>query len=108
MSSKHLKQSIVHRQLDSKLKFLGMEALDLLCVMLFAGIMNLLFGKTSLALYLVFLFPFFMAVGLYMGKIGKPENYLLHLLKFYTTSGLYSAGMCGKFETQRKMSICHD
>ena len=93
-----LEQSTVHRQLDTKLKVLGMEALDLLLVLLFAGVMNVLFGQTALALYLVFLLPLVLAFGLYLGKRGKPAGYLLHLLKFGTTPGFYSAGQAGKLE----------
>ena len=100
-----LEQSTVHRQLDTKLKVLGMEALDLLLVLLFAGVMNVLFGQTALALYLVFLLPLVLAFGLYLGKRGKPAGYLLHLLKFRTTPGFYSAGQVGELETQRQKKI---
>ena len=100
-----LEQSTVHRQLDTKLKVLGMEALDLLLVLLFAGGMNVLFGQTALALYLVFLLPLVLAFGLILSKRGKPDKYLLHLLKFGTTPGFYSAGQVGELETQRQKKI---
>ena len=83
----------------------GLEAHDLLFILLFAAIMNLLFGTTYLAPYLVFIFPTMMAGALYLIKRNKPENYLVHLLKYKMTPGVYSAGCMGTFEPKRKKRI---
>lgn len=100
-----LKTSTVHRNLDAKLKIVGMEVHDLLFVLLFASVMNLLFGKTSAAIYLVFLLPLFMAGVLFLAKRNKPDRYLIHLIRYHLSPGFYSAGECGaKYEfMQRKI-----
>ena len=87
-----LKQSTVHRKLDAKLKIGGMEAPDILGVLIFAAIMNLFFGRTSFAFVFVILLPLILLVVLYYGKRGKPDGFLIHMLRFYLTTGYYSAG----------------
>lgn len=101
----NLDTSRVHRRLDAKIKIMGLEAPDLLFILLFAAIMNLIFGTTSLALYLVFILPSVMAVTLYIVKRNKPENYLVHLIKYKMTPGVYSSGHMGKWESKRKRRI---
>ena len=82
-----LNQYQTYRNLDSKLKILGMSALDLIVVLLFASVMNLIFGQTSLAPYFVFLLPSLMAFILYVGGRNKPDDYLVHLLRYYLDEG---------------------
>lgn len=91
-----LRTSTVHRNLDSKLKILGMEAQDLIFIMLFASVMNLIFGKTALSFVLVFIVPLIMGIILFFAKRGKPENYLIHLIRYYVTSGYYSCALDSK------------
>lgn len=87
-----LKSSTVHRNLDARLKIVGMEVHDLLFILLFASVMNLLFGRTALAIYLVFLFPLALATVLFLAKRNQPDKYLIHLFRFYMSPGFYSAG----------------
>lgn len=91
-----LEKSIVHRKLDSKLKIVGLEIHDLLFVLLFAAIMNLIFGRSVLGFYLVFVLPSLMAIVLYIAKRNKPDNFLIHYLRYYLNSGTLSAGENGK------------
>lgn len=100
-----LNTSRVHRRLDAKLQIVGLEAHDLLFVLLFASIMNLIFGSTFLALYLVFILPLIMAATLYLVKRNKPPHFLIHFFKYKLTPGLYSCGNEGKFEIQRRRRI---
>lgn len=88
----NLKESTVHRKLDAKLKIGGMEAPDILGVLIFASVMNLFFGRTSLAFVFVIILPLILLVVLYVGKRGKPEGFLIHLARFYLTTGYFSAG----------------
>ncbi|MCB9092875.1 MAG: hypothetical protein H6621_00075 [Halobacteriovoraceae bacterium] len=87
-----LHSSRIHRNLDAKLKIAGLEAPDLLFVLIFAAIMNLFFGETSLAIPLVLVLPSILLLILYFGKRNKPESFLVHLLRFYLTPGFLSAG----------------
>ncbi|PIP89074.1 MAG: hypothetical protein COW01_15935 [Bdellovibrionales bacterium CG12_big_fil_rev_8_21_14_0_65_38_15] len=100
-----LNQSIIHRKLDSKLKIVGLEVHDLLFVLLFAAIMNLIFGQTTLGFYLVFVVPLLMAFVLFITKRNKADGYLIHLIRFYVDSGKYSAGMRSKNHEAKRMKI---
>jgi len=101
-----LRTSRVHRKLDSRLKILGLEIMDLLAVMGLAATNNLFLGRTSFAPVFVILMPLSLAVVLYFVKRNKPENYLLHLLKYLSSPGFYSAGAINtKLEEKRKALI---
>jgi hypothetical protein len=97
-----LNQSLVHRKLDSKLKIVGLEVHDLLFVLLFAAIMNLIFGQTTIGFYLVFVAPGIMAATLFVAKRNKPDGFLVHLIKYYSNSGALSAGDKGKNTTLKE------
>ncbi len=86
----------MHRKLDAKFKIGSMEASDILGILIFAAIMNLLFGRTSFAFPFVIILPLILLIILYLGKRGKPDGFLVHIAKFYLTSGYFSAG-----ETQK-------
>ena len=100
-----LSTSSVHRKLDAKLKIAGLEAPDLLFVMIFAAVMDLFFGRTQLALPLVIVLPSIMLLVLYVGKRDKPDGFLIHLARFYLTPGFLSAGAESKFEDQMRNPI---
>lgn len=100
-----IQTSSVHRKLDAKLKIAGLEAPDLLFVLIFAAVMNLFFGRTSLALPLVLVLPSVMLLVLYIGKRDKPDSFLIHLARFYLTPGFFSAGEESKFEDQMRKPI---
>ena len=101
-----LKTSRVHRKLDARLKILGLEIMDLLAIMMLAAVNNLLLGRMKFAPVFVILVPAIMAAVLYIVKTDKPENYLLHLLRYLSSPGLYSAGLRNeKLEEKRKELI---
>jgi len=87
-----LKISQVHRRLDAKFKIGGVEASDLLGVLLLAAVMNLVLGRVPYGAVLIFGIPAALFVGLYFGKRGKPDGYLQHALKFYLSTGALRAG----------------
>ena len=82
-----LKTSQVHRKLDAKFKVGGVEASDLLGVLLLAAVMNLILGRVPYSAVFIFGIPAALFVGLYFGKRGKPDGYLMHALKFYVSPG---------------------
>lgn len=100
-----LNSSRVYRNLDAKLKVAGLEAPDLLFVLIFAAMMNLIFGNTSLVFPLVIVLPSLILLLLFFGKRNKPEDYLVHLIRFYITPGFYSAGEAPKQIEQMKLKI---
>lgn len=87
-----LKTSAVHRNLDAKFKIGGVEAADLLAVLLTGAVMNLIFGRLSIGPIFIFGVPGILFCALYFGKRGKPEGYLMHALKFFISSGELRAG----------------
>ena len=87
-----LKTSQVHRRLDAKFKVGGVEAADLLGVLILAAVMNLFLGRVPYGAVFIFGIPAALFVGLYFGKRGKPDGYLAHAIKFYLSSGALRAG----------------
>ncbi len=87
-----LKTSTVHRKLDAKFKIGGIDATDLLAVLLLGAVMNLFFGRLSIGPIFMFGFPAILFFVLYFGKRGKPDGYLLHAIKYYLSPGELRAG----------------
>ncbi len=81
----------VSKCLDKKLKVFGFEVMDLLALFLTISILNFIFGKTDLKLVLVWMPSLALAATLYFSKRGKPENYLIHWLRFQYFASFYSA-----------------
>lgn len=100
-----LRASKIYRKLDAKWKIGGLELPDLLCVLIFAATMNLFFGRTFLQIPLVFVLPIVMAVIFYFGKRGKPDGFLIHLIRYYLTPGFYSAGKESQNEQTKRGKI---
>lgn len=86
-----LKVTSVSTSLDKKLLILGYEIPDLLAIFFTLAILNFLFGRTTNALALVWAPTLLLAVALRYGKRGKPDNYLLHLARYYLSPGIYHA-----------------
>jgi len=87
-----LDRSTVHRNLDASMKIGGLELFDLLGVLLLAAVMNLVFGKTNLSFWMVFVLPSTTGLILYFGKRNKPENYLKHLIRYLVLPGAFASG----------------
>lgn len=86
-----LDSSVVHRNLDTKLKIVGLEALDLLLVLMLSAMMGLFFDGGKLGFIFVFLVPVTLLGSLFVIKRNKPDGYIKDVLKFYLTRGHYSA-----------------
>jgi hypothetical protein len=100
-----LKTSRVHRKLDTQLKILGFEIMDLLAIMMFAAVNNLLLGRFKIAPIFVIIIPAILAAVLYVVKRDKPENYLLHLIRYKFSPGFYSAGLKNKILEEKRRSF---
>jgi ABC-type multidrug transport system fused ATPase/permease subunit len=86
-----LDSSVVHRNLDTKLKIAGLEALDLLLVLVLSAIMGLFFDGGKFGFIFIFILPITLLVSLFLIKRSKPDGYIKDILKFYITRGHYSA-----------------
>jgi len=87
-----LERSSVHRKLDAKFKIGGVDATDIIAVLLLAGVMNLFFGRMSLGPIFIFGPAGILFLVLYYGKRGKPDGFLASALKYYLSSGRILAG----------------
>lgn len=81
----------VSRCLEKKMMVMGFEIPDLLAIFLSLSVLNFLFGSTELKIPLVWVPAFSLAFVLRFVKRGKPENYLVHWLRFQFQPGVISA-----------------
>jgi hypothetical protein len=72
----------VSRCLDKKLVLFGFEIPDLLAIFFVLSVLNYLLGWTGHRFFFVWCPSIALALTLRLGKRGKPENYLIHWLKF--------------------------
>jgi len=100
-----LNTSTTQRGLSVQMKIGGFEALDLISCLILCAVLNLIFGKMSFGLPIVFGLPAFFLTCLYFGKRGKPDDYLKHLIKFYITTGFHSAAQESPYEHKLKRKI---
>jgi len=86
-----LKTVPVSKCLDKKLMIAGFEIPDLLAIFLTLSLLNFIFGQTSFRFALVWLPTAALALILRVGKRGRPENYLIHWIRFQIAPGTFSA-----------------
>ncbi len=86
-----LDSSVVHRNLDTKIKIVGLEALDLLLVLVLSSVMGLFFDGGKFGFLFVFLVPVTLLFSLFIIKRNKPDGYIRDVFKFYVSRGHYSA-----------------
>lgn len=70
---------------------MGFEIPDLLAIFLSLSVLNFLFGGTDLKIPLVWVPAVSLAIVLRFVKRGKPENYLIHWLRYQLKPGVISA-----------------
>jgi hypothetical protein len=86
-----LRTAPVSKCLEKKLTLAGFEVPDVLAIFLTLSVLNFVFGQTNLKVVFVWLPTLALAAVLRFGKKGKPDNYLLHWLRFQVKPGTYSA-----------------
>ena len=86
-----LKTTSVAKCLDKKLLIFGFEVPDVLAIFLTLSVLNFIFGQTPLKIIFVWLPTLALTLVLKYGKKGKPDNYLVHWLKFQMKPGTYRA-----------------
>ncbi len=86
-----LKMTPVSRCLEKKMMIFGFEVPDLLFIFMTLSILNFLFNETDFKLLLIWLPTLSLAGTLRFTKRGKPDNYLVHWLRFQIRPGVLSA-----------------
>ena len=88
-----LKVVPVSRCLDKKMMIMGFEVPDLLIIFLTMSVLNFLFGSTAMKWLLVWVPSATLVAVIRFSKRGKPENYLVHWLRFQIKPGILCAFM---------------
>lgn len=86
-----LRSEPTSQSLEKKLLIAGFEVPDILTIFLLLSILNFTFGHTHYKLFLVWLPVVLSATVLRLGKRGKPDNYMVHFVKFHFRPKYYSA-----------------
>lgn len=86
-----LKTSQVYRALQKKTLVFGFEIVDLFAVFLLLAFLNLILKTVAYKFIWTWGPALGLALFLRIGKAGKPENYLLHLARFYFLPPVFSA-----------------
>jgi hypothetical protein len=86
-----LKTSEVYRALQKKTLVFGFEIVDLFVVFSLLAFLNLILRGVAYKFIWTWGPAMGLALFLRMGKAGKPENYLLHLARFYFLPPVFSA-----------------
>lgn len=86
-----LKTSEVYRCLEKKTLVFGFEIVDLFAVFLVLAVLNLIFKGVPYKFFLTWGPAMGLGLVLRLSKAGKPENYLLHLVRFYFLPVVFSA-----------------
>lgn len=87
----NLLTSTTNRQLQRSIKLAGFEIFDLLVIFSYLSVFSLLLGSSSLKIPIAWGGAVFIALLLFFTKRNKPENYLIHKLRFWLKPGTYYA-----------------
>jgi len=90
------------RCLERKAKILGFEIFDVLLLGITLSVMNLFVGEIPYRLLVTWAPASLLAGVLWFGKRGKPENYLLHLIRFHLSPNYYCAFKEAKNKWKKK------
>ena len=72
----------VHKCLDKRLLIFGFEIADLFVLALLLSFLSTLFGRSEGKLFSIWLPTAVVAMVLRLTKRGKPDNFLLHWVRF--------------------------
>ena len=78
-----MRLTAVNKSLDKKLKILGFEVPDILLIFLFIGLMNFIIQDGSDKVFYVWIPGVVLAIVLRIFKRNKPDNFLVHWVRFH-------------------------
>jgi len=105
MENEGLITTRVPRALEMKSKLFGYELPDLLLIFINLAITNLVFGATSFRYPLVWGTTLILALFLYFGKRGRPDNYIQHLGEFLIRPAYFAAGGADRLYRKFKRKV---
>ncbi len=86
-----LNSSKVSKSLDKKLKIAGYEVPDILAMFLMLSILSFIFSEAQYKFLITWGPVVVFAIILRIGKRGKPDNYLVHLVRFLARPKYFSS-----------------
>lgn len=98
-----LTTSKTFRCLDRKAKIMGFELFDVLMIGVVLSAMNLFVGNVPYRLLVTWTPALALAGVLWVGKRGKPENFLLHYVRFHLSPNYYCAFKEAKNKWKKKV-----
>lgn len=100
-----LAMSKTYKGLSINMKVGSFDAFDLIICLILGAISSVIFGGSKFAALFVVFIPLTMLLILHFSKRGKPEGFLLHLIKYLLSPGHYLAAQRSKVEEKRKGHI---
>ena len=86
-----MKVTEVSKCLEKKLLLFGFEIPDLIAIFVFLSVLNLAFGNHPYKLFFVWVPPAILAIILRITKKGRPDNFLIHWIRYQIRPGVYCA-----------------
>jgi len=91
------------RCLERKAKIMGFELFDVLLIGITISLANLFIGQIPYRLIVTWAPAILLAGVLWFGKRGKPDNFLLHWVRFKVGPNTYSAFKEAKNKWKKKI-----
>lgn len=95
--------SKTYRCLERKAKIMGFELFDMLIIGITISVTNLFVGQIPYRLLVTWTPALLLAGVLWFGKRDKPENFLIHYLRFKVGPNVYSAFKEAKNKWKKKV-----
>jgi hypothetical protein len=92
----------VHRCLDKRLLIFGFEVTDLFIIALILSLLSTVLGRFSGKIFLIWFPTILVAAILRLSKRGKPENFLLHWIRFQVGPASFSAFLSPQILPERR------
>ena len=86
-----LKTTEVSRCLDKRMEMLGFEIPDLLIIFITISVLNFIFSTSDMRWLFVWTSSLLLTGIIKWSKKGKPDNYLVHWLRFQIKPGILKA-----------------
>lgn len=86
-----MKVTEVSKCLEKKLQIFGFEIPDLIATFVLLSVLNLVFGNHPYKLLFVWVPPMILAFVLRATKRGRPDNFLIHWIRYQVRPGVYCA-----------------
>ena len=91
--------------LDRRSKIFGFEMFDLFLIFFTMAILNFIFSQFSYRFFLVWVPTVLLTLVLRIVKVGKPDNYLKHLVVFHLNPKCLSAFVLSRTDSALKNKL---